>query len=97
MQNRIELENIRDMRRREGIEDAELSRAIRRLRVGDLVQVTLKISPQAFHGETVLVRVTRVGRLISQSCSPSVARSWVRLGLSEPRTERPGAQRRAAE
>ena len=31
---RVEIENIEDMRRREGIEDVELRRAIRALKVG---------------------------------------------------------------
>lgn len=48
------------MRRREGIDDVELREAIRGLRAGDCVHVTLKTDAQAFHGETVLVRITSV-------------------------------------
>lgn len=67
------------MRRREGIEDAELGQAIGGLRVGDLVQLTLKTGVQTFHGETVVVRVTRIregdfiGKLTRSPASAALA------------------------
>ena len=80
----IEFENIRQMRRREGIHDADLQHAIRELRVGDCVQITIKTAAEAFHGETVLVRITRIragdflGKLAQAPVSSALAH--LRLG-----------------
>src|SRR5262249_52408617 len=80
MTNPIEIEDIREMRREQGIEDAELQQAIGELRVGDYVQLTLKTSAEAFHGETVIVRVTRLrdvgflGKLARSPASAALAR-----------------------
>lgn len=80
MRKLIEIEDIQEMRRREGIEDTELQEAIDGLRVGDHVQLTLKTAAQAFHGETVLVRVTRIrggsflGKLAQSPASAALAR-----------------------
>ncbi len=80
----IEIEDIREMRRRQGIEDAELLEAIAELRVGDHVRLTLKTGVPLFHGETVLVRVTRIqdggflGRLSRNPTAPALER--VRAG-----------------
>jgi hypothetical protein len=38
-----------------------LQKAIRALRIGDHVKLTLTTATEAFHGETVLVRITRIG------------------------------------
>jgi hypothetical protein len=76
MREPVEIENIEEMRRREGIEDLELRAGIRRLRVGDFVKVTLLIRRMPSRGETLLVRITAIkgatfrGKLAS---APAVA------------------------
>ena len=57
MRNRIAIENIDEMRRRQGIDDVELREAIQTLAVGDLIKLTL-LTAHSF--ETVLVRVTAI-------------------------------------
>jgi hypothetical protein len=57
----IEIEDIDALRRQRGIRDIALQRAIRVLRVGDYVKLTLKTGAEAFHGETILVRITSIG------------------------------------
>src|SRR5437016_12760125 len=80
MKEPIQIEDIREMRRREGIDDPDLQKAIHALNVGDYVQLTLKTDAQAFHGETVLVRVTRIqagsylGKLAQTPASAALAR-----------------------
>jgi hypothetical protein len=56
----IEIENIEQLRRQEGIEDVELHRAIRGLRAGDIVKLTLLNGATLSAGETLRVRITRV-------------------------------------
>jgi hypothetical protein len=56
----VEIENIEEMRRREGIEDVELREGIRRLRVGDFVRVTLLLGRAPLRRETLLVRITGI-------------------------------------
>src|SRR5437764_1036180 len=41
MRHRVKIEDIEEMRQRQGIDDAELREAIRGLEVGDLVRLTL--------------------------------------------------------
>ncbi len=60
MRQAVEIENIEEMRRREGIEDVELRQEIRGLRVGDFVKLTLLADTKSF--ETLLVRITRIRR-----------------------------------
>jgi hypothetical protein len=48
------------MRRREGIDDAELRAAVRGLRAGEVVRLTLVPRGPTSHGETVLVRITSI-------------------------------------
>lgn len=52
----IAIENIEEMRRREGIDDQELHDEIGRLNIGDLVRLTLRVSRHA--AETVVYRIT---------------------------------------
>lgn len=59
MPDPVEIENIEEMRRREGIDDVELREEIRGLEVGDLVKLTL-LSGKSFAGETLLVRITSI-------------------------------------
>src|SRR5690242_19875839 len=76
---RIAIEDIDELRRREGIEDAELHEEIGRLRVGDHVRLTFLAA--AGLPETLSVRITRIrggqfrGRL---ACPPARPQ---RLGL----------------
>ena len=83
MRRRVEIQNIEDMRRREGIEDVELREQIRGLRVGAFVRITLVAGAA---GETVLVRITSIrgdsfrGRLASSPTSAGL--SGLRVGLA---------------
>jgi hypothetical protein len=56
----VEIENIEQLRLREGIDDLELRQAIRGLRVGDLVRLTLLTGATPSAGEMLLVRITRI-------------------------------------
>ncbi len=58
MVNQIEIENIEEMRRQQGIEDVELAEAIRRLKVGDVVKLTFLTKTHSF--ETTPVRITQI-------------------------------------
>ena len=86
MRTQVEIQNIENMRRREGIEDVELREAIRRLRVGALVKVTLLAGAQGDSGETLLVRITSIrgdtfrGKLVSRPTSAGL--SGLRAGLA---------------
>lgn len=57
MLKRIEIENIEEMRRQQGIDDVELADAIRRLKVGDVVKLTFLTKTHNF--ETP-VRITQI-------------------------------------
>ena len=58
MQTKVEIENIEEMRRQEGIDDDELRVDIRGLRVGDFARLTFVTSTKSF--ETGLVRITSI-------------------------------------
>jgi hypothetical protein len=58
MLKQIEIENIEEMRRQQGIDDVELAEAIRRLKVGDVVRLTFLTRVHSF--ETTPVRITRI-------------------------------------
>ena len=79
MDKQVALEDIEERRRSVGIDDVELREAIRGLRVGDHVRLTLLASPKASAGETLLVRITRIrsprfwGELAEKPASPSFA------------------------
>jgi hypothetical protein len=74
----VEIENIEEMRLREGIDDVELRRDVRRLSVGDLVNLTL-LSNEKSAGENGLVRITSIrggafrGKLVNRLTSPGLA------------------------
>jgi hypothetical protein len=80
MRNLVAMENIEEMRRREGIDDVELQQAIRGLQVGDLVKLTLLTADKSFGGETLLVQITGVrasafrGKLTEKPVSPRLAK-----------------------
>jgi len=58
MRQTIELQDIEDMRRREGIDDVELRLGIRALKVGDFVKVTPLTGVNSL--QTVVVRITSI-------------------------------------
>ena len=58
MQKPVEIENIEEVRRQEGIDDVELRVEIRALRVGDFVKLTFLTGSGSF--ETLLVRITSI-------------------------------------
>jgi hypothetical protein len=73
MPSMVEIENIEEMRRQEGIDDVELRMEIRELKAGDHVRLTIS-SGAKFHG-TVLVRITQIrgsafrGKLVKKASS----------------------------
>lgn len=80
MQFPIEIENIEELRLREGIEDVELRIAIRGLAIGDFVKITFLTGPKSF--ETLVVRITRI-----RGCAfrGKLANTPVSVGLSSLR------------
>ncbi|MCI0639629.1 MAG: hypothetical protein L0Y72_15490 [Gemmataceae bacterium] len=58
MHEPLKLEDIEEMRRHEGIDDAELRVEIGRLKVGDFVKLTVLTGATSF--ETLLVRITSI-------------------------------------
>jgi hypothetical protein len=58
MRKPVEIEDIEEMRRREGIVDAELKKEILELHIGDIVKVTLLATANSGAGETVSVQIT---------------------------------------
>ena len=74
MRQALQLQDIEELRRENGIDDVELRLAIRALRVGDYIKLSLLTSARSF--ETVEVRITSIrgssfrGRL-SQSKTPA--------------------------
>lgn len=84
MRNTVEIENIEEMRRREGIDDVELRVEIRALKAGDFVKLTFVTGTTTF--ETVLVRITSIrgsafrGKLANRPTSSCLAK----LGVGAP-------------
>jgi hypothetical protein len=72
----VEIENIDELRLREGIDDVELHEDIGRLRVGDHVRLTFLAGANL--RETLTVRITRIragqfrGRLTSPAARPEL-------------------------
>lgn len=64
MHRAVEIENIEEMRRRQGIDDVELHEEIARLRAGDQVRLTFVAAGAAGRSETVLVRITSIKRAV---------------------------------
>jgi hypothetical protein len=79
MKNSIEIENIEEMRRREGIEDIELGEEICGLGIGDFVKLTFLSPTTSPAGETLLVRITSIrgqalrGKLVEDPAAPGLA------------------------
>jgi hypothetical protein len=91
MRERLQIQDIEDMRRRAGIDDVELRQAIRGLRVGGLVRLTLLTGAPGAGGETLLFRITSIqggafrGRLASRPTSAGL--SGLRVGRALAFTE----------
>jgi hypothetical protein len=56
----VEIENIEELRRLAGIDDAELHQEIRTLRPGDQVRLTFLVDGKAPASATVVVRVVSI-------------------------------------
>src|SRR5579862_1006088 len=80
----VEIENIKEMRCRRGIEDDQLRQDIRGLEIGDCVNLTLASGSEPFGGETLLVRITCIrgyrfeGQLVKRPASTRLSK--LRLG-----------------
>jgi hypothetical protein len=80
MRNPVEIEDIEEMRRREGIDDVKLGQEIRGVGVGDLVRLTFVTVAAPFVGETLLVRITSItdhafrGKLAQKPASPRLSK-----------------------
>jgi hypothetical protein len=79
MRKPVEIENIEAMRLREGIDDVELRKLIRGLRVGDTVHLTFRAGTGSrTGGETLSVRITSIhgrtfrGKLAQAPASPGL-------------------------
>ena len=79
MRHPVAIENIQAMRRQAGIEDLELREALRGLRIGDLVRLTLLTGTTPSAGETLRVRITRIrgdefrGKLADRPVAPALS------------------------
>jgi hypothetical protein len=60
MRKPVQIEHIEELRRRVGIDDLELREAIRGLRVGDCVNLTVLDGTTSSAGQTLQVRITRI-------------------------------------
>jgi len=84
----VEIENIEERRCRLGIEDVELREAIRGLRVGDHVRLTILTGAKSSAGETLVVRITRItgsefrGKLADGLLSPDLPGLRAGAGLA---------------
>jgi len=83
MQTTVEIENIEEIRRQEGIDDVDLRMEIRSLKVGAFVKLTFLTSSTSF--ETLVVRITSIrgsafrGKLVKRG---SGGRSKLEAGAS---------------
>jgi hypothetical protein len=79
MRHTVEIENIEQLRRREGIDDAELRADVAGLCVGAVVNLTFMSRVKPFSGETLPVRITRIrgaafrGKLAAKPASSGLA------------------------
>ncbi len=84
MRKPVEIQNIEEMRRQEGIDDFELRVGIRALKAGDLIKLSLLTGTASF--ETRVVQITSIrgsafrGRLLHRKASTASAR--LRLGAA---------------
>jgi hypothetical protein len=83
MRKPVTIENIEDMRRKQGIDDVELREAVRRLQVGDSVRLTLLTGAESPTGETLWVRIRRI---CGGAFQGELAQKPTSAGLSKLRT-----------
>jgi hypothetical protein len=75
----IVIENIQELRRREGVEDVELADQIRALAAGDIVKLTFLADGRTFPGEVLSIRITSIkgskfrGKLLDSPASAGLA------------------------
>lgn len=79
----IELENIKELRDQAGIEDVELEKEIRQLRVGNHVTVTFQTSGKPSRSEMVRVRITSIDGTTYRG---KLIRDPITLGMSKLRS-----------
>jgi hypothetical protein len=60
MSKRVEIENIEEMRRLQGIDDVKLREEIRALQAGHMVRLTFLTAPAPGAAQTLLVRITSI-------------------------------------
>lgn len=60
MRRHIQIENIEEMRRQQGIDDIQLRKEIQGLAIGGLVRLTLLNDTKATVAETLVVRITSI-------------------------------------
>ena len=78
----MEIEDIQQLRWKQGIEDVELHAEISGLQVGDSVNLTFRADKESIAGETLLVRITSI-----KGCAfrGKLAAKPARIGLSDLR------------
>jgi len=104
MRNVVEIEDIEEMRRLQGIDDLELREGIRGLRAGYFVKLALRSGTKPSPGETLLVGITTIrgasfrGKLASKPVAPGLAVGAV-VDFTAPRFTpwRTGSQTRSGE
>ncbi len=110
MRHVVEIENIEEMRRREGIDDVQLREAIRGLRIGDFVKLTFLTGATPGAGETLPVRITCIreqgfrGKLVDGPASTRLAQlragskvTFTRDHIHSITKQRPGRTKAAVE
>lgn len=60
MRKPVQIENIEELRRQQGIDDIQLRHEILELAVGDFVKLTLLAAGKASVAETLVVRITSI-------------------------------------
>jgi hypothetical protein len=83
MSQRVEFENIEEMRSQAGIDDVELRDAVSHLQVGDLVRLTVRTIGGTFPGESLLIRITSIKGDVFRGKLAQSKRSARRSGVSE--------------
>jgi hypothetical protein len=90
MPNPVEIENIEELRRQEGIDDVELRLGIRGLKAGDFVNLSFMTGPTTF--ETLAVRITSIrgsvfrGKLAVAPTSKGLSQLRIGAALAFTRT-----------
>jgi hypothetical protein len=86
MRHTLEIENIEDLRWKEGIDDVELRAEIGGLQVGDCVKLTFLTGTKSFAGQTLLVQITTIR---GSSFRGKLAKGPALTGLSKLRVGAP--------